>query len=134
MEPSVSLTLSLPSRSSLSDLRDSLHERVSSLGDWPNGGVPSSPPGDLRGASEVRGRDRSRGRGVATSQLKRAKMRRGEWYSSCFCFVSRGGGVYMAGDLHGRAREDSGAPRDLGKPGTRPRKTLGTLKTYSWEA
>ncbi|ROT73485.1 putative disheveled-associated activator of morphogenesis 1 isoform X4 [Penaeus vannamei] len=73
-------------RSSLSDLRDSLHERVSSLGDWPNGGVPSSPPGDLRGASEVRGRDRSRGRGVATSQLKRAKMRRGEWYSSCFCF------------------------------------------------
>ncbi|XP_042867935.1 disheveled-associated activator of morphogenesis 2-like [Penaeus japonicus] len=73
-------------RSSLSDLRDSLQERVTSLGDWPNGGVPSSPPGDLRGASEVRGRDRSRSRGAATTQLKRAKMRRGEWYSSCFCF------------------------------------------------
>nr|XP_045619347.1 disheveled-associated activator of morphogenesis 1-like isoform X1 [Procambarus clarkii] len=72
-------------RSSLSDLRDNLQDRVTSFGervtssvDWPE--VNNS--GDRRGQrsrSESTLRSRSR-------VMKRGKMRRAEWYSSCFCF------------------------------------------------
>ncbi|XP_042226159.1 disheveled-associated activator of morphogenesis 1-like isoform X2 [Homarus americanus] len=72
-------------RSSLCDLRENFNDRVTSFSDrvssveWPqvNGRV-----GDRygqRSRSESRTRTRSR-------VMKRGKMRRAEWYSSCFCF------------------------------------------------
>lgn len=72
-------------RSSLDDLRENFHDRVSSLServsssvDWSQGSSARSRSADSRATTH---RSRSR-----TAASKRAKMRRSEWYSSCFCF------------------------------------------------
>ncbi|XP_050698138.1 disheveled-associated activator of morphogenesis 1-like isoform X2 [Eriocheir sinensis] len=61
-------------RSSFSDLSVSLHERVSSWGERVTSSVEW--PREARSRSHSRSRIMKRG----------AKMRRGDWYSSCFCF------------------------------------------------
>ncbi|XP_063855230.1 disheveled-associated activator of morphogenesis 1-like [Scylla paramamosain] len=58
-------------RSSLSDLSQSLHERVTSWSERVTSGA---------WAGEQRGRARRR------TMKRGGKMRRGDWYSSCFCF------------------------------------------------